>query len=414
MSARSVSRRGKPIVVLAGLLACWCMVRAMTWESMDFRNAPAPFSLAGNSATQGSGTKEDILAAADGLPQVSQDSAAQNIPVPFASPARPPAPLPPIGGEARPIPEWSRPDEQPVDPRVHMRNGPGDKSMRPSAAAGHNMMLAAAFSQSIVPPELMAYFMPGSPLRPPAKRATGFAKLRDSQEAVAPSRELLATPRGNTRRWSFDAWAFWREDTTTPITSGRPSYGRSQAGGILRYRPWPGSRWQPAIHLRTSWALDGAREREVALGASARPLPSVPVAIAAEARYFDGSQGSEVRPAAYAVTQMPPAELPLGLRGEVYAAGGYVGGRNATAFVDGQARVDRRVIGLTDNAEFRLGAGTWGGAQAEGGRLDVGPTASLPFSLGRISGRASADYRLRVAGDAEPASGPAITVSIGF
>lgn len=281
-------------------------------------------------------------------------------------------------------------------------------------ASGHNLMLTAALSGQAIPPELLAYFMPGSLLRADAGREDRQAALR-GWPLLGPDPDAPG-PTGTARqsRWSGDAWAFWRQDTTTPITSGRTSYGRSQAGAVLRYRPFPQSGWQPAIYLRGSWALDGAREKEAAVGVSARPLPSVPVAVAAEARVFDGVAGSEVRPAAFAVTQLPPADLPLGLRGEAYAAAGYVGGRDATGFVDGQARVDTGVVAITQDAEFRLGAGAWGGAQDGGGRFDVGPTASLPFSIGSVSGRASADYRLRVAGEVEPASGPAVTVSIGF
>ena len=56
----------------------------------------------------------------------------------------------------------------------------------------------------------------------------------------------------------------------------------------------------------------------------------------------------------------------------------------------------------------------WGGAQKQAARLDIGPTASVAFRLGEARARIAVDYRLRVAGHAAPASGPAVTFSAGF
>jgi hypothetical protein len=167
------------------------------------------------------------------------------------------------------------------------------------------------------------------------------------------------------------------------------------------------------VHLRGSAALAGSRERELAVGVSARPLAGVPVRLVAEARASDAAQGIRLRPAAYAVTEFPPLELPLGVRGEAYLQGGYVGGAFATAFADGQARVERSLF-RAGGVEVSTGIGAWGGAQKGSARLDIGPTAAVSFSLGDARGRLAADYRIRVAGDAEPASGPALTVSAGF
>ncbi len=124
-------------------------------------------------------------------------------------------------------------------------------------------------------------------------------------------------------------------------------------------------------------------------------------------------RGPKLRPAAYAVTELAPFRLPFGASGEVYLQGGYVGGRFATAFVDGQARVERPLARVGET-ELRAGAGAWGGAQKGAARLDVGPTAALAFNLGEARGRLSADYRFRITGDAQPASGPALTISAGF
>lgn len=120
-----------------------------------------------------------------------------------------------------------------------------------------------------------------------------------------------------------------------------------------------------------------------------------------------------MRPAVYAVTELPAQSLPLGASAEAYAQAGYVGGAARTAFIDGQVRVDRSVV-RHDDFDLRAGGGAWGGAQRGSARLDVGPSASVTFDMGEARGRLAADYRFRVAGDAQPASGPALTLSAGF
>ena len=150
------------------------------------------------------------------------------------------------------------------------------------------------------------------------------------------------------------------------------------------------------------------------MGASVRLVPSLPVRVAAEGRVTETAAGREVRPAIFAVTELPPARLPLGLRGEGYAQAGDVGGNYATAFVDGQARVDGKLARPGEDTELRAGLATWGGAQKGAARLDVGPSATLSFRLGEARSRVAVDYRIRVAGDAEPGSGPVVTFSAGF
>jgi hypothetical protein len=165
--------------------------------------------------------------------------------------------------------------------------------------------------------------------------------------------------------------------------------------------------------LRVSAALAGSPERELAAGFSARPLAGMPVRLVAEARANHTARGTRFRPAAYAVTEFPPLELPLGVRGDAYLQAGYVGGAFATGFVDGQARVERSLF-RAGGTEVSTGVGAWGGAQKGSARLDIGPTVAVSFGLGDARGRLAADYRFRVAGNAEPASGPALTVSAGF
>jgi len=273
-----------------------------------------------------------------------------------------------------------------------------------------------------------ALHLPGIPPLPgpppgPARGAEPPARLAEAAQsppylpAAQPVREG-ARP----RRWSADAWAFWRQgsDGGVPVSQGRvPIYGASQMGAILHYRfaQWGGH--APRLHLRGYRALIAGGESEAALGASLRPLPRVPLRLFAEGRYTAPASGKgELRPAAYAVTEIAPVALPLGTRLDAYGQAGWVGGSFTTWFADGQATLTRE-LGFTrrvsnDAVGLSLGAGAWGGAQKGAQRLDVGPTARLDFRLGRVPARVSVDWRQRVAGDAAPGSGVAATIAAGF
>lgn len=269
-------------------------------------------------------------------------------------------------------------------------------------AVAHQILRAAMLSQ--VPMSLRAG--PGMALSAAASRG----------DAEAPFYPPLHDMAQQSRRWSADAWLLRRGGGDGTLASGLApaTYGASQAGAVLRYRLMPDSGHRPAAYLRTTAALNGSGEKEAALGLSARPFANVPVVAAAELRATGQPGGTRLRPAAMVISEVPPFALPRKLRGEAYVQAGYVGGRHATAFIDGQLRVDRQVASI-GRAELRAGAGTWGGAQQGASRLDVGPAATMAMALGgSASARLAVDWRFRVAGNAEPDSGPALTLSAGF
>jgi len=96
------------------------------------------------------------------------------------------------------------------------------------------------------------------------------------------------------------------------------------------------------------------------------------------------------------------------LRVEAYGQAGVVGIEERDLFADGLARASI-VAGRA-----QVGVGIWGGAQPGAARLDAGPQASTRLSILGVDVRASAEWRLRVAGDAAPGSGPAVTLSTDF
>lgn len=381
MTARIVRRRGQPVAALLLVFAGWFAARSLVWESPF----PAPIAAVMQSAQElivHGGDEE----AGEQLGSAQEDLSA--IPLIAAPPELWLTPV--MFSAATAVPTVA-------DPALADRLGPEAPAL-PRRAGEHSFLAAA----TTTPPD-------------GAREVSGaITEARDVAASVPPVPSLTGdSARITAGRWSGDAWVLLRNDTTTPVTSGRGSYGQSQAGAVVRYRIAPSSGHRPAVYARASAALAAEAQPEAAVGLTGRPMPEVPVAVSAEVRAADLHTGTELRPAVFAYSEFPPRELPFGTRAEAYLQVGYVGGRYATAFIDGQLRIDRAVAGAGTTG-LRAGVGAWGGAQDGVKRLDLGPAATVVFTLAGAPFRMSADWRFRVAGRANPSSGPALTVSTGF
>lgn len=275
----------------------------------------------------------------------------------------------------------------------------------PRPVAGYDMPRAVEGTGFSLPPA-------GTESSRKQDEAAGQQALGGSGLAMTPLTGIAGRI-AKSRRLSVDSWIYLRQDSASVPTGIGGSYGGSQSGFVARYDLAPASRFQPRAYLRASRALAGLQDSEIAAGLSARPFPDVPVSVSGEARFYRTSSGEEFRPAVYAVTHFPPQSLPLGMQAETYFQGGYVGGKYATPFIDGQLRIDREFIRMGRFA-LRGGGGAWGGAQKGAERIDIGPALSLQFNDGKFNSRLSLDYRFRLAGDAAPGSGAALTLSAGF
>jgi len=379
--SRSRTRRGQPVLALVLVLTCWVSVRAALWTGPEVPPQELAQSVAAPTARDKVKPEAAFVEAEATAPTPATSAAATARPADPSLPARAPqvpvlsAPAPTIGNAATP-------------PRI---------------AGGHQMLYLAGLSMVPLPPE-------------------ASAAIPQPPEMLRASQPVPATPaRSNTAgasRWSADGWILWRRGGNGLTAGGFAwpggAYGASQLGAVVHYRLAPSSPARPVAYLRVTSAMRAPRGEELAAGLALRPLKSLPVVAMAEARAtrLPGG-GTLLHPAAALVSEFPPLELPLGLRGEAYVQAGWVGGRGSTVFVDGQARLERPLAKL-GGMELRAGAGAWGGAQQGARRLDVGPTATLALPLGTGGGRLSADWRFRVAGQALPGSGPALTLSAGF
>ena len=390
MSALANSRRrGSPLAMLALVLGSWIAARAALWES--------PFPLPQLPAADLWLAEAPPVSDRQVPPSIAADQVLAEL---IADPPLARMAVAAIGDALTPrfpAAQWQ---------------GYAPPGQRPAIAAGHSMLVRAAYTADWSGGGLGNTFGAGS-------AGTGrFAAMATSQPSFA------AAPRGRTNddaeRWSLDVFTFYRAGSGALSTSqGRvPVYGASQVSAALQYRAAPTSRHDPRAFLRGYHALVNNGETELAAGLSARPLSALPLRLAGEVRAVDTPSGTDIRPAGYAVTELPVQRLPLRFALEAYGAVGYVGGDAGTYFAEGQTGITREVasIGGADSRSMRLSVGgaAWGGAQEDAQRLDVGPTMRLDLNLGTVPARLSIDWRERVAGDAAPDSGIAATVSTRF
>lgn len=105
--------------------------------------------------------------------------------------------------------------------------------------------------------------------------------------------------------------------------------------------------------------------------------------------------------------------LAAGFRLEAYAQAGVVGARRRDGFADGAIVVDRS-LGPDDTSLLRVGALAAGAVQPGAARVDVGPRLTLRLPEVGEGSRIALDWRQRIAGDARPESGLALTLASDF
>jgi hypothetical protein len=244
--------------------------------------------------------------------------------------------------------------------------------------------------------------MPAAPLerpapqRPDGQPVTIAEALQDAPAPLAPAGAVAM------KRWSAFAWLLVRGDAPGTALAPGGTLGGSQAGGFVRFRLGDGL----SLGARASTALRPPRGAEIAVGLDWRPDRSIPINLLAERRQRLGAGGRS----AFAITLYGGATraLPGRLRLDGYAQGGIVGLKSRDLFVDGSARLSAPL------GPVEIALGGWGAAQPGAARLDAGPSLSyrLPVRGGNL--RLQGDWRFRLAGDAVPGSGVALTLAADF
>jgi len=286
-----------------------------------------------------------------------------------------------------------------------------DRSSGKGAAAGKRevpipllRLPSPALGTMIAPPLIVRDTLPEQAGPPHANPAVPEAGLASNQTLPGP------TPANRQDRFALSAWLLARDGNGAPALSGRAALGGSQAG------------------VRASWRLDRLRRceafarvsstgrpgdgAEAAAGVAFRPHRRLPIQLVAERRQAIAGEGGRSAFAAYAVGGVDSA--PVGpVHIDAYGAAGLVGLRSRDLFAEGSA-VGRIPLARLGPVDISAGGGVWAAVQPGASRVDVGPRAQLRWRDGPVRPVISLDWRQRVAGDARPQSGPALTVGVDF
>lgn len=205
------------------------------------------------------------------------------------------------------------------------------------------------------------------------------------------------------------AWVLWRDRSSATSLARSGQLGGAQAGVRIDYRLNPSGKNPVFAYGRASSALYSPRSEELAVGLVWRPGTPLPVSLGVERRIAVG-RGARNAFAIIATTGIGPMDIAPGVRVEGYGQAGVVGVRRRDAFVDGRVALTHPIA----NTPFSAGVSVSGGAQPNVSRLDVGPVIDARIKLKGVQPRLSVEWRERVAGNAAPNSGPAVTLATDF
>jgi len=226
------------------------------------------------------------------------------------------------------------------------------------------------------------------------------SRVTEPMQSTAPSVVAQRLDRIQLTMW---AMLRSRQDLTgsTSLASGG-QIGGSQAGARLFYN------FTPAIAavVRSSSVVN-RRGGELAAGIRVHPLRSIPVWITAERRVQLGRYGGGRDAFAFfAEGGIYDRPMPWDFTLDGYAQAGIVGVNSRDLFADGAVTFTRPVY-----RQFSAGLGVWGGIQPRLYRVDAGPRVTMKV---RRNVRVHVDWRQRVAGSAQPGSGPVLTLAGDF
>ena len=233
-------------------------------------------------------------------------------------------------------------------------------------------------------------------------------------EATAP---VFAEPTRTVRSprpFQIYAYSFWRRGDAAQGVLGNGQYGGSQSALLVRIPllrlPNNPSLSRLALIGRASMAHVAPREREFAAGLQWRPSASFPAQIALERHFRPDRDDAFV---AFVSGGHDGTALPLRFALDAYGQAGFVTGKDGGGFADVQMHAVKPVVALR-RASLAAGAGAWGGGQSNIMRLDIGPSLRADLQSGSAQFRLDASWRFRIAGNAQPGNGPAVTLSTSF
>jgi hypothetical protein len=311
-------------------------------------------------------------------------------------PIEPVAPAPPMAAYAYSQPYGAMPPIRPLMVPVYY----------PAPAAVPGGRTTAV--DSLLPTPRGLFYPPNPALDEwPLSRIASAAMPPLQSNVVAPRQSIPATlRRAGIDRLQLTAWAMLRSQSAgtagTPSLASDGSLGASQAGARLTYN----FTRQIAASLRSTTEV-GRRGGELAAGVRVQPVRGIPLWITGERRQRLGRFGGGRNAfALFFEAGLYDRPMPLHFVLDTYLQGGVVGARSRDKFIDGSLALTRPVY-----KQFSAGLGVWGGAQPGVYRVDAGPRVTMRV---RKNVRVHFDWRQRLAGNAKPGSGPAVTLAGDF
>lgn len=224
-----------------------------------------------------------------------------------------------------------------------------------------------------------------TPMLPPPLRPTPFA--------TSPS------------RFAASAWTIVRGGGGADSSGGQ--LGGSQLGARLTYAL--GSTRRIALAARLTAPLRG-KGREAAVGVDWQPTAAALHLIVEHRWSLDGARGG---PTALVVAGIGPTGIAPGIHAEAYGQAGAIARDRIDGFADGAARLTTHLATI-GAARIDIGAGAWGAVQRGAARVDIGPSIAIALPIRDPPLRLAIDWRQRIAGDALPGSGPALSIGSDF
>ena len=243
--------------------------------------------------------------------------------------------------------------------------------------------------------------------------SNGLSMLLPLQATTAPAPIHPDSRRGSlpntpaSGRWSGSFWLIARDGRGIGASLAGSQIGGSQTGVRLAYAL--GDAQRVVLAARVASPLSGPGQ-EAAIGLEWRPT-RFPVRLVAEQRI--GINGVRGGPAIGIVGGAGPVAIAAGLVAEGYGQAGIIGRDGGIAYADGNIRIGREVA-VIGRSRLDLALGSWGAVQPGAARLDIGPSLAARLPLGRKHVRLTVDWRQRLAGDARPGSGPALSIGTDF
>ena len=240
-------------------------------------------------------------------------------------------------------------------------------------------------------------------------RSPASPAARPAGRDEAPLTSEALSRRASASRWSGSAYLFYRPGSGTPsLAAGGGELGGSQAAARLALQLNPDGPVRTAVAARAYAPLAG-KGAEAALGFDWHPFPAVPLRFSVERR-FDLDGAGRHAWSAYAAGGFYREAAAGRVAVDGYAQAGLVGLERRDLFVDGALRAGRRW--RVEQATLTAGAGLWGAAQPGASRVDVGPRLAVVLPAQQHVVSLAVEGRLRVAGDAHPGSGAAMTLAV--